>query len=442
MAKRVVILGGGVAGLSAAYHLLGDCDLVERNPYLGGHCHTKNVDGFLFDEGAHVFYGQGEASERLFWKPLKDEILHFEAEIWNNYGGISIGRYPVQANLHALPPDLITRCLVDFIAASQKQDPTVSHYDEWCRHSFGDAMAEEFLLRYARKLWTVDPATLNLDWLPSRFGGRIARPSLAETLRGAVDARPQSINYLTKFAYPSSGGFVRIIDEMSKRVDRSRVRLGASVAAIDPGNHRLTLSDGQTVEYDVLVSSLPLPDFIRLTEAPPKDILAAAARLSWNSVRVVNFGIQRPEIGPGHWMYFYDTDVPFFRISFPSKYAPANAPKGCSSVACEITYAPWKPLPEEDLFDRCQRHLVDAGILTPDDRVLVREQIDIPYGYVIFDEHRTPALSMLHSWMSSHDVVACGRYGDWGYHSSFEAIESGVRAAQTCGERYGLTVAV
>lgn len=442
MGKRVVVLGGGVAGLSAAYHLSGDCDLLERNLYLGGHCHTKNVGGFLFDEGAHVFYGQGDASERLFWKPLKDEVLHFEAEIWNNYGGTAIGRYPVQANLSALPPDLITRCLVDFIASSQKLDPVVTDYAEWCRHSFGETMAEEFLLRYARKLWTVDPSTLNLDWLPSRFGGRIARPSLEETLRGAVNARPQTINYLTKFAYPSSGGFVRIIDEMVKRVDRDRVRLGSSVESIDTQNHRLTLRDGGTLDYDVLISSLPLPDFIRMSVEAPPEVLEAAQRLSWNSVRVVSFGVEKPEIGPGHWMYFYDEAVPFFRISFPSKYAPANAPKGCSSVACEITYAPWKPLPEEDLFERCRQHLVDAGVLAPGDRIVVREQTDIPYGYVIFDTQRTPALSTLHTWMASHDVIACGRYGDWGYHSSFEAIESGMRAAQSCGERYGLSVGV
>lgn len=440
MGKRVVVLGGGVAGLSAAYHLLGDCELVERHHYLGGHSRTKNVDGFLFDEGAHVFYGQGECSERLVWAPLRDQLVHFEAEIWNNYGDMSRGRYPVQANLHALPPELATRCLLDFIAASQQPEEVVTNYEHWCRHSFGDTLAENFLLRYARKLWTVEPANLTLDWLPSRFGGRIARPSLPEIIRGALDPHPQTINYLTKFAYPASGGFVRIADELVRPLNR--VRLGTEVTAIDTSGRRVHLDRGESLEYDVLISSLALPDFVRISLDAPGHVCEAVQQLAWNSVRVVNFGVERSDIGPGHWMYFYDADVPFFRISFPSKYADANAPKGCSSVSCEIAYAPWKPLPDEDLFARCQRHLVAAGVLDQDDKIRVRDQIDIPYGYVIFDHRRTQSLAVIHGWMEQSGVVACGRYGDWGYHSSFEAIESGLRAAQRCAERLGLPLAV
>jgi protoporphyrinogen oxidase len=152
----------------------------------------------------------------------------------------------------------------------------------------------------------------------------------------------------------------------------------------------------------------------------------------------VNLGVARPAIGPGHWVYFYEEDVPFFRISFPSKFAPDNAPPGHSSITCEIAYSRRKPLDETDLVRRCVDALTRAGILEADDRIVVEDQIDIPYAYVVFDFHRAEALKTIHAWMESVGLLPCGRFGEWGYHWSFEAIESGQRVARQVAERFGL----
>ncbi|MGH7897669.1 MAG: NAD(P)-binding protein, partial [Candidatus Binatia bacterium] len=63
MADTVIILGAGLAGLSAAAHFEGDSEVFEKENYVGGHCRSKQVDGFHFDEGAHVFFGRDECSQ-------------------------------------------------------------------------------------------------------------------------------------------------------------------------------------------------------------------------------------------------------------------------------------------------------------------------------------------------------------------------------------------
>src|SRR5262245_13660221 len=155
MSNGVIVLGAGLAGLSAACHLGGECEVFEKESYLGGHCRTKRVDGFNFDEGAHVFFGKDDSSQRFIWEPVSAEVLPHQAEIWNNYDTQRYGRYQVQANAHALPPELATDCVLDFIKAHHQPEPEVSTYAEWCYASFGKAFADNFMLRYARKVWTV-----------------------------------------------------------------------------------------------------------------------------------------------------------------------------------------------------------------------------------------------------------------------------------------------
>jgi protoporphyrinogen oxidase len=428
MSGDVIVLGAGLSGLSAAYHLGGDCEVFEKEDYLGGHCRTKRVDGFNFDEGAHVFFGKNDCARQFVTEPLGEEMIPHRAEIWNNYGDQRIGRYPVQANANALPAELAARCVMDFIETTRQPEPEVRTYEDWCYASFGKTFADEFMLRYARKIWTVEPSEMNTEWLGSAVGGRVSRPSLEQVIRGAIDPHPQEFNYLTDFSYPAERGFGRIMEPLASGV--RNVRLGCGVASIEAAARRMTFSDGTARIYEAAISTIPLPLLVRLAVDAPADVRAAADRLMWTSIRCVNLGIAREDIGPGHWVYFYDHDVPFFRVSFPSKFAPDNAPAGHSSISCEISYSRRKPLDEERLVERVIDALRSTGILRGSDRIVVEDQINIPYAYVVFDFNREPSLRTIHGWMESVDLYPCGRFGEWGYHWSFEAIESGKRVAE------------
>ncbi len=350
MSDNVIVLGAGLAGLSAAYHLDYECEVFEKEPHIGGHCRTKRVEGFNFDEGAHVFFGKDDCSREFVWEPLGEEMIPHRAEIWNNYGDRTIGRYPVQANASAIGPELATRCVLDFIEAAKQPDADVRTYREWCYASFGKTFSEEFMLRYARKVWTVEPEEMNTEWLGSKVGGRISRPSLEQVLRGAIDPNPQELNYLTEFSYPARGGFGRIAEPLASKV--SNLKLGCGVTRIETQARRITFSDGTVRDYAAAISTIPLPILVRLAADAPAEVREAADKLMWTSVRVVNLGIAREDVGPGHWVYFYDNEIPFFRVSFPSKFAPDNAPPGHSSVSCEIAYSRRKPLDEDRLVER------------------------------------------------------------------------------------------
>ena len=87
------------------------------------------------------------------------------------------------------------------------------------------------------------------------------------------------------------------------------------------------------------------------------------------------------------------------------------------------------PLHDDRLVERTVDALRRTGILRDSDRIIVEDQINIPYAYVVFDFNREPSLRTIHTWMESVGLYPCGRFGEWGYHWSFEAIESGKRVA-------------
>jgi protoporphyrinogen oxidase len=425
--SNIIVLGAGFAGLSAAYHLGGDCEVFEKENHIGGHGRTKQVDGFNFDEGAHVFFGTDEISQKYVYDPIGKELFSFKAEIWNNYGDRSYGIYPVQANASALPAELATKCVLDFVNNAFEPEREVQTYEEWCYASFGKTFSDNFMLRYARKIWTVEPSEMNTEWLGSKVGGRISRPSLEQVLRGAIDREPQILNYLTEFNYPKEGGFERIISPIASEV--KNIHLGAGVTEIDSAARRITFADGEVRNYRAAISTVPLPNLVRLTIDAPEQVREAAEKLRWNSIKCVNLGIKREDVGPGHWVYFYDHDIPFFRVSFPSKFSPGNAPAGHGSISCEIAYSRHKPVNEENLVGRTVEALRATGILQETDEIVVEDVMDIPYAYVIYDFNRNESLEIIHNWMRSVGLYPCGRFGEWGYHWSFEAIESGQRVA-------------
>jgi len=63
MKKRAVIIGGGVAGLSAAHLLVGagcEVTLLEAKPHLGGRIHTITAGAQLIELGAEFLHGESQ----------------------------------------------------------------------------------------------------------------------------------------------------------------------------------------------------------------------------------------------------------------------------------------------------------------------------------------------------------------------------------------------
>jgi protoporphyrinogen oxidase len=281
-------------------------------------------------------------------------------------------------------------------------------------------------MQYTRKYHTTPAENMSLDWL----GPRIYRPSLEEVLQGAISAASPHVHYITHFRYPSAGGF---FNYLNKFVPLGNLKLNHELVSVDPRQRRLTFANGATTEYDALVSSVPLPDLIRMIDGAPADVRDAAQKLACSTCVLVNIGLNREDISSAHMTYFYDEDICFTRLGFPHMPSKNNAPPGCGCIQAEVyfseKYRPFSGAPE-DWIEPVLRDLRRCGLVREDDQVLSRKAMLLRYANVIFDLERAAALKTVHGYLDELGIAYCGRYGDWGYMWTDESFKSGELAAE------------
>src|ERR1700761_9563482 len=103
---RVVILGGGLCGLSTAHHLTTagvSWLLIEREDRLGGHARTDVREGFHFDKTGHWLHLRDPGMKALVESLLPGQLTRVERKP-RIFSPGALTRYPYQANLHGLPP--------------------------------------------------------------------------------------------------------------------------------------------------------------------------------------------------------------------------------------------------------------------------------------------------------------------------------------------------
>jgi len=420
-----LILGGGLAGLSACYH--GNGIVFEKDETLGGHARSHSENGFVFDEGIHVLHTDNEYILNLMDEiGVNLEVKERDAWIFS-HGAMT--RYPFQANTYGLPVNIVKKCLMGFIENDHKKE-NIKNYEDWVRYMFGDGIADSFMLPYSRKFWGVDPSKLTTDWVNVRH----PRPSMEEVITGAISDQRKGFGINASFRYPKKGGF-GYIGEMLAKACEGRVHQGKKATNIDVKNKVITFNGDQHVEYNKMLATIPLPEILKIIPDTPNEVLRAASNLKSNSIYVVNIGVDREKITDKSWIYFLEREFSFIRVSFPFNFTHSNdsvVPKGCSSISVEIAYGNDNPLPhpKEEMAIRAIEDLKKAKILEETDNIIYQNTYDIKYGYVIYDNAKKESVKNVHSFLKPYDIIPCGRYGLWAYLWSDEAIMSGKVAAE------------
>jgi len=425
---NIVVLGSGMAGFGAAYRLHAEGIapvMYDKNAYYGGHTASFKDGGFIFDQGPHISFTKDKRIQDLFADSVGQMYETMQVKL-NNYWRGYWPQHPVQLHMHGLPEDVIVKVISDFVEERQAPERPIRNYADWLLASFGQAFAELFPMQYTRKYHLTTADNMSTDWL----GPRIYRPSLEEVLRGAISPSSPTVHYITHFRYPKEGGFMPYL---KKFVPLGKLRLNHELIAIDPRLRQLRFSNGALASYDALVSSLPLPELIRMIQGAPQDVRDAAERLACSTCVLVNLGINRADISTSHMTYIYDDDICFTRVCFPHMFSANNAPEGFGSVQAEVYFSDkYKPLTvaPEDLIEPVIRDLRRMGLLRNDDQIVFRNARLLRYANIIFDLNRADAVKTVHGYLDDIGIAYCGRYGDWGYMWTDESFKSGEQAAE------------
>ena len=433
---RFIIVGAGPTGLGAAWrlHELGHDDwlIVEATAEAGGLARSFVDDkGFTWDIGGHVQFSHYEYFDRVM-----DDLLgpggwnHHQRESWIWMRDRFIP-YPLQNNLHRLPAEDLDHCLqglVDIATQFPKQVPNT--FKDWILSTFGAGIADVFMLPYNFKVWAHDPSLMNATWV----GDRVAPTDLRKVLKNLVyqtDDRAWGPN--NTFRFPKRGGTGAIWKACAAKLPRKRQVYNRAVTSIDLRKRTLVLSDGLTLTYDSLISTVPLVQLVEVSSRSDLDPIAKRGLLS-SSSNIVGLGIagQPPQtLSTKNWIYFPEPNCPFYRVTVFSNYAEANVPAPGStwSLMCEVSESDYRLVNQQSLIESVVEGAVATGLVKDARQILSRWSYRAPYGYPVPGLERDSALAQILPEFERFGVYSRGRFGLWKYevsnqdHSFMQGIE-------------------
>jgi UDP-galactopyranose mutase len=408
--------------LSAARHLKNEHIILEKAPNVGGLCKSVNIDGYIFDYAPHILFTRNEYVKTLYQDLLKGNLYKKKRKTYV-YLLDTYVRYPFEVNLDTLPEDIVQEC-IDGVMNRETMEP--SNFEEWIYATFGDGIAKHYMIPYNTKIWKYDLSKMNIDWIQ----GRVPSPSVEEMKKGAAGTLRKDYGPNAEFMYPKHEGIGALANQLCKGLNTS---LGSKIVEVRPSGtdvrvkYRKEGKIRETVSEKTL-SSIPLPELVRILHEAPEEVIKAASSLVYNSLVCVQIGVKRPNISDKHWLYFPEDKFIFNRISFPMNFSEYTTPGDRSSILVEVTHRETSIDPE-GVRDRVIEDLMKTDIITERDEMEVCEASTFKYAYVIYDLDHKKNVGIIHDYLKKSNIIPIGRFGEWEYFNMDKAILSGKNAA-------------
>lgn len=417
-----IILGSGISGISAGHHLEKNGENVviyEKNSDWGGLCGNFTINGFRFDKFVHFSFAQDDYIVNKFQQSIDlYEHIPFPS---NYYNGIWL-RHPAQNNLAPLSASEKVEIINDFINRPKKNIEELNNYEQWLRVQYGNYFAQNFPFKYTRKYWGVEPHELETKWV----GQRMYTPDLKQVLAGAFETQDECFYYAKVMKYPKTGGFRSILNSSRENLD---IRFNKEVTEINSQTKTIKFKDGSTTSYSRLISTLPLPEIIKMLDNVPNDVINAAQNLMHTSGYMVSLGFKRPDIAKYLWFYIYDEDILSSRVYSPSLKSPDNAPEGCSSLQAEIFFSNKANIPDaQTVLNNTIEKLISMGLFKSED-IIVKDIRFEKYANVIFDKDIYKNRQIVKEYLNKIDIESIGRFGRWEYMWTHQAYQDGIDTA-------------
>lgn len=444
--EEIIIMGGGLAGLSAGEVLSRGgrkVKVLERDSRVGGLSKTIEHNGFRFDIGGHRFITGSEKLDLYVKDLLNGEYLRVprtsQIYMFGKYFD-----YPLKpANaMFGLGVFTTFQILVDYCKERVKNTispPEIVSLEDWVVSRFGRKMFDLYFKQYSEKVWGIDCKTISQEWVSERIKGL----SLWEAIKNAFSkVSGKDIKTLAdEFIYPLYG-----IGQMSDNL-KDRIENNNSTVLTDTGVERINRdgfkiksvtvkSNGESLEIEgsKFISSIPFTHLTRLMEpAVPDEILYAASKLRFRDILIVTVMLDRPHVTDLTWLYLPEKEMPLGRIHEPKNWSPHMAPEGKTHVVTEFFCfkgdSIWNSSDEEltaitvDNLEKLEFFKKSEVI----DSYVVRADKAYPLMDVGYREHYEKILAYMKQFENLHII---GRGGLFRYYNMDVAMESGMETAE------------
>ncbi len=427
-----LIVGGGPAGLAVAYSLQGDTIVLEKEAQVGGLCRSVTHGEGVFDIGGHSFHTPHPEVFQLVQELLPGglELQRRDARVFSH--GTLIP-YPFQKNYDKIPdPEVVRACDEGLKAAANSRTPP-RNFEEYIVRTFGQGIADHFMLPYNRKLWARDIGSISCEWTSER----VAAPKGKKEKFDTEGDKRKPLQADTRVGYPRTGGFEEIYRALAARAPA--VETAQEVVHIDPVARAAATARGDRFRWRFLVSTVPLPILVRIIAGTPSDVVAMADALEYMSLRVEFLLTSRPIRSPIQRIYSADPEIPAHKMALNHNSSDSLRAREQHAIMAEVSISAEKPVDVHQIAPRTIRFLCDVGVLESPSDVVWTGHRDVKFAYPVYTHDRPELVSDLKKWLQRNDIYVVGRFGDWEYVNSDRCVKRGLELGRQLREEYGDT---
>ena len=340
----IAVLGGGPAGLTAAYVLAlrgVPGTVYEADGTVGGIAKTVEFNGYRFDLGGHRFFTKLAPVRRLWEDMLGDEFLLRPRLSRIYYQGKFIS-YPLRAEDVFQRLGLLesARCALSYLWSRRLFRMKPESFEDWVTMRFGKRLYEAFFRSYTEKVWGIPGSEIRSEWAAQR----IKNFSLGHAVKAILGlGREHVTSLIEEFRYPrlGPGQMWETFAERLRAADIP-VRLNHRVVSVRHSGSRVESvvveANGREQESPVeaVLSSIPLSELVQRLDPPaPSEVLAAAAKLRYRELCLVALITTEAAPFPDNWIYLHDPGTRAGRVQNFGAWSEAMVQPGTSCLGVE-----------------------------------------------------------------------------------------------------------
>ncbi|MBQ9071768.1 MAG: FAD-dependent oxidoreductase [Bacilli bacterium] len=407
---KFLIIGAGISGLTFANYAKGDYLIVEKENEVGGYCRTFKRKDYVWDYAGHFFHFKTDEFKNKFLSQMPEEDIIYNTKCTKILYKGNFVDFPFQTNIHQLEKEEFIDCLYDLFNKEEKDN--YDNFLDMLYGKFGKSIVEKFLKPYNEKLYAVDLTKLDVDAM-GRFFPYADKEAIIKNMK---ESKVNSYN--NSFLYPKNGAG-SFIDILYKNLDKEKVLLNVSVVDLNFNKNQVKLSNGEIIEYEYLINTMPLNNFLTLTKEH-QDLLN---EMSYNKVLVFNLGFDKPSplCKEEHWLYIPSKDSNYYRIGFYNNILGTDK----LSMYIEIGYNKDDVITEDMIKEQLNltlKNLKESGIISSDMNLVDYVSVVMDPAYVHISTGTNKKIDNLKEELKYKNVYTIGRYGAWIYNSMEDSM--------------------